>query len=101
MKNNHFLREFYDSLIHVPLTFWGLDNQLEKRVVSLIDLSPTILDIAGIEKPTEWYGRSLFSNNPSPAISEDIRHGCICISVRTDKWIYAFNEGKYFKTFKY
>ncbi len=46
---------FFDNLIHVPLTFWGLGQKKADKVVSLVDLSPTILGILGIEKPAEWY----------------------------------------------
>ena len=42
---------FYDSLIHVPLTLWGLGEKKVDKVVSLVDLSPTILEIIGLEKP--------------------------------------------------
>ncbi len=83
---------FFDNLIHVPLTFWGLGKKKVDKVVSLVDLSPTILGIIGIEKPAEWYGNSLFYDNEKPAISEDIRHGCNCYSVRTNEWIYKYNE---------
>ena len=62
------------------------------KVVSLVDLSPTILEILGLEKPNEWYGNSLFSEKVNPAISEDIRHGYNCYSVRTNEWIYVYNE---------
>jgi arylsulfatase A-like enzyme len=83
---------FYDSLIHVPLTFWGLGEKKERKVVSLVDLSPTILDILGIDIPSEWYGDSMLSNNDKPAISEDIRHGYSCYSVRTNDFVFVYNE---------
>lgn len=83
---------FFENLIHVPLSIWGLDQDKVEKVVSLVDLAPTILEIIGLEKPPEWYGSSLFNDDEKPAISEDIRHGCNCYSVRTNEWIYKYNE---------
>jgi arylsulfatase A-like enzyme len=84
---------FFENLIHVPLSIWGLDQNKVEKVVSLVDLAPTILEIIGLEKPPEWYGNSLFDDDDEkPAISEDIRHGCKCYSVRTNEWIYKYNE---------
>jgi len=83
---------FYDSLIHVPLTIWGLGEKKESKVVSLVDLSPTILDILGIDIPSEWYGDSMLSNKAKPAISEDIRHGYSCYTVRTNDFVFVYNE---------
>lgn len=86
------LNVFYDNLVHVPLVLWGVGQKKVDKVVSLVDLSPTILEIIGLEKPSEWYGDSLFSKREKPAISEDIRHGYKCYSVRTKDWVFAYNE---------
>jgi arylsulfatase A-like enzyme len=52
-----------DELLHVPLIV-SIPNHTklsEKRtdVVSLIDLGPSILDIAGIQPPDSWQGKSI------------------------------------------
>lgn len=47
----------------------AVDDFTAKRVAgqcSLLDISPTILDLAGVEKPAEWQGRSL-----TPWVKED------------------------------
>jgi arylsulfatase A-like enzyme len=53
----------YDSGVQTPLIFaWDKKIPADKRhkngLISTIDLSPTILDLAGIEKPQQMYGTS-------------------------------------------
>lgn len=86
------LNVFYDNLVHVPLVIWGLGEKKVDKMVSLVDLSPTILEMIGVEKPAEWYGDSLFSDKQKPVISEDVRHGYTCYCVRTSEWVFAYNE---------
>ena len=86
------LNVFYENLVHVPLTIWGLGEGEIEKVVSLVDLPPTILEILGIKKPTEWYGDNIFSEYEKPVIIEDIRYGDICYCVRTNDWAFAYNE---------
>lgn len=54
--------QFYDQLIHVPLVIKmpGQSNTKELTdMVQSIDIMPTILDVAGLEKPYNLQGRSL------------------------------------------
>ena len=86
------LNVFYENLVHVPLTIWGLGEGEIEKVVSLVDLPPTILEILGIEKPIEWYGDNIFSEEEKPVIIEDIRYGNKCYCVRTNNWAFAYNN---------
>ena len=86
------LNVFYENLVHVPLTIWGLGEGEIEKVVSLVDLSPTILEILGIEKPVEWYGDNIFSEGEKPVIIEDVRNGNLCYCVRTNDWAFAYND---------
>ena len=86
------LNVFYDNLVHVPLIFWGLGEKTVQNPVSLVDLSPTILELIGIKKPPEWYGESLFLKKEKPVVIEDVRHGSNCYSIRTNKWFFVYNE---------
>jgi arylsulfatase A-like enzyme len=54
-------RTLYQPLIHVPLLFSSpsRDGSILKVPVSLIDVAPTILDLAGVEVPPTFQGRSL------------------------------------------
>jgi len=52
----------YDGALHVPLVFSGvgaMPGQRVEEVTSLLDVTPTILDIAGVEEPEGVQGVSL------------------------------------------
>ena len=56
---------FFEGLVHVPLIF-SWPGKIKKDVVSsalveLVDLAPTILEAAGIDRPYYMQGQSLFS----------------------------------------
>ena len=66
-------REIYDSGIHVPLvSLWPDEDRppgvqpgsVDTRLVSLIDLAPTILRIAGAEVPGYLHGRDIVADEP-------------------------------------
>ena len=54
---------FYEGLVRVPLIFsWPrelLEDQRRGALVELIDIAPTLLDLAGVSIPQEMQGRSL------------------------------------------
>jgi arylsulfatase A-like enzyme len=55
-------KTLYNEVIHVPLLFVlpGQSGRADIReVVSLLDVAPTVLDLAGIASPTSFEGRSL------------------------------------------
>jgi len=57
----HHGKNVYDEEIHVPLLFWG-PGIVPRRIttpVSLIDLLPTALDVAGLSPPEALCGESL------------------------------------------
>jgi arylsulfatase A-like enzyme len=50
----------YDEKLHVPLIINGWDDQGEyDDLVGLMDLSPTLVDQAGLNCPDTWCGQSL------------------------------------------
>lgn len=62
----------YDSGIHTPLVVYWKNRAPEGTVhgnglVSTIDLAPTILDIAGMDKPADMFGMSLVPLIENPA----------------------------------
>lgn len=69
---------FYDELLRVPLILHPPEGheQLPARVgtrLSTIDLMPTVLDMAGMEQPSQLPGRSLLRKSaarPRPLFSE-------------------------------
>ncbi|MFW5994309.1 MAG: LTA synthase family protein [Halanaerobiaceae bacterium] len=56
---------------HVPLFIIHpeIQNKIDERAVSILDLSPTILDLLGkTEMPEEFLGRSIFDNEEYPIL---------------------------------
>ena len=106
----------YDMSARVPLAVrWGKSIKTDRRIkdfVSLTDLAPTFLALAGVEIPREMTGRSLIpllKSNKQGWISSDRefalygkeRHvpaqlapsmdGYPCRAIRTEKYIYIYN----------
>ncbi|MFX0043245.1 MAG: sulfatase [Candidatus Hodarchaeota archaeon] len=97
--------KLYDELLHVPLIIRGPripKNKIVDHIVSLLDISPTILDYLQIAKNDEFKGFSLI-----PLFYDDIssynRIGVISevlvkepfyrmVSYRTKEWKYIINE---------
>ncbi len=55
--------KMYDELLHVPLLFYGLEGGRSEvlELVSLLDLSPTLLDTLGLSPISQWQGESFLS----------------------------------------
>lgn len=61
-RNAEYKRCCHDSAVHTPLIISGgafTGGKADGRLVSLIDLPPTLLEIAGIEVPDTYMGKSL------------------------------------------
>lgn len=56
-------RELYDSGLHVPLlvAIPGEPARTDTRLVSFVDLAPTILDFANVSPPAYLHGQSIFA----------------------------------------
>jgi arylsulfatase A-like enzyme len=68
------LATLYNVNLNVPLIFYG-PKYLPRiasveRPVSLMDISPTILDIAGVTKPKVFKGRNIFDAKMRPIIGQ-------------------------------
>ena len=68
-------RSLYDSGLRVPLMIrWpamtpGIANTVNDRLVSMIDLAPTVLALAGVEIPAHVHGRVIVGPKSAPAPS--------------------------------
>lgn len=64
-------RWLYDAGLHVPLIIrWSghiPPGQISDRLVSTIDLAPTVLSVAGIEIPSHMQGRAFLGSQAAPA----------------------------------
>lgn len=61
-RNSEYKRSCHDSATHTPLIIKGgafKGGVRDERLVSLIDLPPTLLDLAGIPIPESYMGKSL------------------------------------------
>ena len=89
----------YDELVRVPLILrlpGVLPAGLEvERVVSTVDVAPTIFEVANASVPTDVDGRSLLGLirgdevEARPALSENLLFAEDRIGFRTDRWAYV------------
>jgi arylsulfatase A-like enzyme len=90
----------FDELIRVPLIIYNSEykNIEIDEPVSLLDVSPTILDLLDISDNKTFQGTSLIpiikgNKKSSGVISETFGKGKQKISYRTKKWKYILDEG--------
>ena len=82
----------YEELVHIPLILVGPDvpgGIIDPRLVSLIDIAPTILDAAGLPKTPIMEGRSLLNRPPVADWSAQrafAQYTDRLYSVRTPRW---------------
>ena len=82
----------YEELLHVPLIVFGTGVEhgvVNPRLVSLVDVAPTILSVAGLPVPARMEGRD-FLGDPSPVTWPAQRvfaqYGSQLYCVRTPRW---------------
>lgn len=92
--------EVWEEDLHVPLILWNpaiFKNAGHSKVVGAhVDLSPTVLDILGVNLPPTWQGRSLLGNQGT---GRAYLYGALdnyYLGVRQGQWKYALNvtEGR-------
>ncbi len=95
-RNIEYKRSCHDSCIHTPLVFGGgaiKKGENNESLVSLIDLPPTMLALAGIPVPEDYSGNILSVNDLS-----DTERDCVFLqisesqvgrAVRTKRWKYS------------
>lgn len=87
---------FFDHTVRVPLIIVGPGVPIQKssKLVSLVDMAPTILDLLGIEIPAQMQGKSVFLKDSSIPPQEEIVFGHTFGQdfVRTRKWKLLFNK---------
>lgn len=91
-RNMEYKRSCHDSSLHIPLVIFGGDFPLrgtDKRLVSLIDLPPTLLSIAGIEIPEHFAGYDLQSENERDCVFVQISESKTGRAIRTKEYKYS------------
>ncbi len=99
-RNTEYKRSPHESSIHVPLLFQGPgfnEARLVRELVSMIDVTPTLLDAAGVKAPSSMMGRSLLPLIHDPAARQawrqeaflQISQSMVARALRTDRWTYC------------
>ncbi len=97
----HF-RTLYDEVLRVPLILRFPDRRFASNriddVVSLVDILPTILDVAGVDTASPVQGRSLIpliEGAPAPTSTTyaSLKAGRATVRSNNHKFIYNFNSG--------
>lgn len=91
-------RSCHDACIHIPMIAFGpgfTGGKVVQEMVSLIDIPPTILNSAGIEKPDSMRGRPLqwllngkTANWPEEVFLQ-ISESQVGRAIRTKRWKYS------------
>ena len=91
--------KLYEELLHVPLIVFGTGVErgvVDPRLVSLVDIAPTILSAAGLPIPERMEGRDLLGDLPPPAWPEQrifAQYGSQLYCVRTPRWKLIYRPG--------
>ncbi len=101
-RNLEYKRSCHESSTHTPLIIKGggfEGGKKDKRLVSLIDLPPTMLSMAGIKIPPHFKGFDLTAQTDDP----ETRRKCVFMqisesqcgrAVRTDRFKYSVRDIK-------
>lgn len=92
-RNLEYKRSCHDSAIHTPLIISGgifKGGKTDDRLVSLIDLPPTLLQIAGIDIPESFMGKSL-----AKEITSGEERDCVFLQISESQCGRAIRTKKY------
>jgi arylsulfatase A-like enzyme len=99
-RNTEYKRSPHESSIHIPMIMQGPglnQSRMVREVVSMVDVTPTLLDAAGVPVPASMKGRSFlpliksaegrkkWRNETFVQISESM----VARALRTDEWSYC------------
>lgn len=95
-RNGEYKRSCHEASIHTPLVFFGgavKKDSVRDELVSLIDLPPTMLALAGIDIPDTYSGNVLpvngFASQKRDCVFVQISESHIGRCVRTKRWKYS------------
>lgn len=97
-RNWEYKRSCHDASTHIPLIIYGSNYSIGIKIeelVSIIDLLPTILEIADVEIPKYMQGKSLktlLAKTPSDWREEvfiQISESQVGRAIRTKRWKYS------------
>lgn len=95
-RNAEYKRTCHDSATHTPLIIAGgpfSGGEKDERLVSLIDLPPTFLDLAGVKIPESYMGKSILkmreNDEERDCVFMQISESQCGRAIRTKKYKYA------------
>lgn len=101
-RNIEYKRSCHSGSTHIPLIMFGGAYEKDKgdtsRLVSLIDLPPTVLSAAGIEVPQSFDGKALQSGEERDCVFVHISESGNGRCVITKRYIYSVTSGCNYKT---
>ena len=96
-RNSEYKRSCHDASIHIPLVIKGegfTKNSRSSKLVSLADLPPTLLNLAGIPIPTHFQGHSLLGDEKRDCVFLQISESQCGRAIRTDRYTYSVSRKK-------
>ena len=103
-RNLEYKRSCHEGSTHIPLIVSGgayKDMGRTDRLVSLIDLPPTLLTAAGIDVPENFDGIALQSGTERDCVFAQISESHNGRCVITEKYTYSISSGLNYSTDKY
>ena len=91
-RNMEYKRSCHDSAIHVPLVISGgsfKGGEKDSRLVSLLDLPATLLDVAEIPIPESYRGLSLMREKKRDNVYIEISESQCGRAIRTERYTYS------------
>ena len=91
-RNMEYKRSCHDSAIHIPLVISGgsfKGGKRDSRLVSLLDLPATLLDVAGIPIPENYRGFSLMGDKKRDNVYIEISESQCGRAIRTERYTYS------------
>ena len=90
----------YEEIIHVPLVLAGEGVGAAGRpdvAVELLDVAPTVHDLAGVDPPDTYRGRPvpdrIATGESATVVSETENDDGLRLAVRRDGWKYIWDQG--------
>ncbi|HIE27733.1 TPA: DUF4976 domain-containing protein [Candidatus Poribacteria bacterium] len=102
--------KLYNELLHVPLILKcpGYETTIIETPISLLDLAPTLVDLAGLKPVDSWCGRSLLplvngheSNYENRIVISEVSHergnpqivpDKLKVAIRKNNWKYIYSR---------
>lgn len=100
-RNAEYKRSCHDASIHTPLVIKGNGfekGKIENKMISLVDLPPTILKVAGIGVPENYQGEPIQEKGDSDLAFVQISESQCGRAVRTKDYTYSVSCAKLFSS---